>query len=132
MKQPKINCQDLANVTVTYKILADTIAHMFIGAFEGGSSNWLVSAEQSAGDKPSNPNLVWWGSQNIYNERLEITVIDYEKTVRVIKWKDIQRGLNTMAEIQPLAFSQLISENDDMYTADAFLQCIVFGEVVYG
>lgn len=44
----------------------------------------------------------------------------------------IQRGVKIMAEKYPRHFGDWLSENDDAITGDVFLQCCLFGEVVYG
>jgi len=44
----------------------------------------------------------------------------------------IQRGVKIMAEKYPRHFGDWIAENDDATTGDVFLQCCLFGEVVYG
>lgn len=44
----------------------------------------------------------------------------------------ITRGLATMARIAPRHFSDILTENDDAVTADVFVQCCLFGEIVYG
>jgi hypothetical protein len=37
-----------------------------------------------------------------------------------------------MAADYPRHFADLVNENDDADTGDAFVQCCVFGEVIYG
>lgn len=44
----------------------------------------------------------------------------------------IQRGVKIMAEKYPRHFGDWIKENDDAITGDVFLQCCLFGEVIYG
>ena len=45
---------------------------------------------------------------------------------------DIQKGLETMRDKYPHHWADLVEENDDLITGDVFLQCAVFGELVYG
>ena len=49
----------------------------------------------------------------------------------ILDMKAIQRGVKVMAERYPGHFSDWVSENDDAITGDVFLQCCLFGEVVY-
>ncbi len=41
-------------------------------------------------------------------------------------------GLRVMAQDYPTHFEAFMTENDDAITGDVFLQCVVFGEVIYG
>lgn len=43
----------------------------------------------------------------------------------------IQKGLEVMARQEPEQFSYILDENDDEVTADIFIQCCLFGEVLY-
>mgnify|MGYP001581140220 CR=1 FL=1 len=46
--------------------------------------------------------------------------------------RKIKRGLTAMAKKEPKHFADFIKEDDDQITADVFLQCCLFGEVIYG
>ena len=46
--------------------------------------------------------------------------------------KEILRGLEVMADKYPNHFGDAIAGNDDATTGDVFLQCCVFGDVLYG
>lgn len=46
--------------------------------------------------------------------------------------KAIKKGLNIFAEKYPVHFGNWLSEDDDAITGDVFVQCCLFGEVVYG
>jgi len=41
-------------------------------------------------------------------------------------------GLKVMAEKYPRHFADMMADNDDAITGDVFLQCCLFGEVLYG
>ena len=57
------------------------------------------------------------------NDRLRFHKLDLEK---------VKKGLKCFAKYQPKHFADFISENEDGTTADVFLQCCLFGEVLYG
>jgi hypothetical protein len=42
------------------------------------------------------------------------------------------KGLQVMAEKYPVHFNNFDSDNFDAETGDVFLQCSLFGEIVYG
>jgi hypothetical protein len=44
----------------------------------------------------------------------------------------LHQGLQVMAEKCPNYFRDLMNDNDDAFTADVFLQCCLWGEVIFG
>jgi len=50
----------------------------------------------------------------------------------VIKKADLIRGLETMGKDYPRHMSDFLRENEDAITGDVFLQCVCFGETIYG
>ncbi len=44
----------------------------------------------------------------------------------------IERGLRIFVEKCPARFGEFLAENEDANTGDCFLQCCLFGELVYG
>jgi hypothetical protein len=44
----------------------------------------------------------------------------------------IEKGLTIMAEKYPRHWSDFVQENDDAETSDVFLQCALFGEIIFG
>jgi hypothetical protein len=49
-----------------------------------------------------------------------------------LDFKAIENGLKIMAEKYARHFDDFINENDDSATGDVFIQCCLFGEIVYG
>lgn len=49
-----------------------------------------------------------------------------------LNMKAIKKGLNIFAEKCPRHFGNWLSEDDDAITGDVFVQCCLFGEIVYG
>lgn len=117
---------------ITYELTADRICDMFVGAFEGGSNYWINTAQKEAGAEPKDKGLVWWGNPNIYQEGLEFRVLDIDAVNHHITWADIIKGIEVFAVKSPSQFSNMVNESGDGFTADCFLQYIVFGELVYG
>jgi len=94
------------------------------------------------------PNWVWTENECPYREdrsegfkslRLNLPcVLKYSNPdkgpdvlERVVTELCVQTALELMAEQYPHHFRDLISENDDIETADVFLQLLVLGDVVY-
>jgi hypothetical protein len=51
--------------------------------------------------------------------------------IHVLNLPKIKRGLTVMAKKEPIEFANFIKGDYDMNTGDAFLQCCLFGEVIY-
>lgn len=55
-----------------------------------------------------------------------------EPVTYILNLTMIKKGLTVMAKKQPAEFADFIKGNYDMTTGDVFLQCCLFGEVIYG
>jgi len=55
-----------------------------------------------------------------------------DTTERRLDRAALLRGIEIMAAKYPRHFANVVSENDDAETGDVFLQCCLFGEIVYG
>lgn len=55
-----------------------------------------------------------------------------EKEEWTLTHSKLIKGLQTMATKYPHHFNNFIKDNDDAETADVFVQCCLFGEIVYG
>jgi hypothetical protein len=51
---------------------------------------------------------------------------------KVIKGAAIEKGLKAMAKHCPRRLAFILNEDYDALDADAFMQCVVFGKLVYG
>jgi len=51
---------------------------------------------------------------------------------RRLDLESIRKGLNVMASNYPRHFADFLNEAADAITADVFLQCCLFGELIYG
>jgi hypothetical protein len=62
-------------------------------------------------------------------------VVEYDddtETKHVLDGDVLARGMKCFIDTEPGHFADFISEQDDASTADAFLQCCLFGKQVYG
>lgn len=55
-----------------------------------------------------------------------------EPTVYRLTMDALKRGLTIMGEKYPHLMAQFVNENEDVITGDAFVQCALLGEIVYG
>jgi len=62
-----------------------------------------------------------------------VSIMDIEKNKHYwLNLKAVKRGLTTMAKKESKHFADFISEDFDQTTGDIFLQCCLFGKVIYG
>lgn len=129
---------------------------LLICALEGGSNYWYTNAdygvpEDRMEEVAAAANGVWKGHwAPFYGGVLYLEVsfegdelprwngqefenVEAGDGVRwAIRQADLERGLRTMSEKFPRAMSDLLKENEDADTGDAFLQCVCFGDIIYG
>lgn len=97
------------------------IADLFVTAYEGGSNHWLDRTMGRQHGHNYGPNMTAY-----------IVFADDDHTPYSISWNTIQTGLKIMQRDYPRHWADLINDNMDADTADVFLQCVCFGEIVYG
>jgi hypothetical protein len=119
------------NTEINYPITEERVFCVLTSAFEGGSNYWISSVE-IGDDKTGVPRMSWTFVQDIplVGGCLEIT--DDEGNVHALNKDKLCEGLKTMATKFQRHFMDLITENDDAETGDVFLQCCLFGDVIYG
>jgi len=126
---------DKLTVQTTIDVDFRDIANLLCSAFEGGSSYWAEISDYT------HPRNIWpWEAGHLYpyvqyplSEGGAVIVSDTEDDkIYTLDLAAIQRGIQAMATIAPRHFADLINENIDSETGDVFLQCCVFGEIVYG
>jgi len=62
---------------------------------------------------------------------VDFTTVD-DKTIRRLDRGIIERGLLAMMTKAPRHFGNWLAEREDAETGDVFVQCCLFGEIVYG
>lgn len=62
-----------------------------------------------------------------------ITIADHENDgqVETLTLAKLKKGLQVLAKKYPETWSDILSENYDMYTADSLVQCALFGDIIY-
>ncbi len=123
------------------QITKEQIANLLCSAFEGGSNYWYMivrhieptTRERFTGldhyyphiDHPLSPGGA------IVIETLEKDEINGQKEW-TLDYAACEKGLQVMAEKYPSHFADFIQEEEDATTGDVYLQCCLFGEVVFG
>jgi hypothetical protein len=141
-----------ATVVVPKEISEDQVLGLFCCACEDGSAYWaqtnasdselaegLVVADFRAGGKMAREDYFPAYQLIPFAEGCTLFITDFsveedgEKPKRYPLNREImQRGLQVMAEKFSRHFNDFLEENDDAITGDVFLQCCVFGDVIYG
>lgn len=122
----------------------ERITNCITGTIEGGSTYWC-NTFQTADDNTStslyqsirNAGDVWYDSE-VFWEQGGKAILEFDKPTdadsgtRTIGKAELVNGLAVMASVAPRHFGDLINENDDATTHDVFLQCVLFGEIIFG
>lgn len=118
--------------TVKTEVTDERLNDLLCSAMEGGSNYWYVI------NKHINPNNV-----KVEHPHLDLPFIegcgleigdieDDEAEPQILNRESIAKGLQVMADKYSHHFNNFMTENDDAETGDVFLQCCLFGDIVYG
>lgn len=133
-------------MNIALDITDETLRNILCCAFEGGANYWIDSIDavlasgislddfDKGGERQPKGHYWHWSQLVPLTEgcAVVITVQDEPgKTFRLDR-DAIQKGLKVMATKCPKHFGDLLAENEDATTGDVFVQCCIFGEVVYG
>lgn len=141
--------QPITQLTITpsLTIPLQRISDLLCSAFEGGSNYWYMIESQN---EPTRFDFLSDAefAKSMNREPTMYPHIDYplnpggsltitangdgERTSWVLNLEAIEKGLVVFMEKCPRHWADFMAENDDAITADCFLQCCLFGEVVYG
>ncbi len=130
-------------VNVTLPVSFDLITNAIVGAIEGGSGYWchtflpLPESNDIVADIRSKGGSIWYSETEFWTRgggaRVEFDPpTEKDDGFRFVGKTHLEAGLTKMAAIAPQHFADLINENDDATTHDVFLQCVLFGEIIFG
>lgn len=113
---------------VQIEISRDEIENILINAFYSGIGQW---AEVKKVNKPKDVEIACWEVSPISGG--SILIYDFhEKKIYNLNLKKIEKGLKVMSQKFPKHFADFLSGNDDAITADVFIQCCLFQDIIYG
>lgn len=136
---------DQISISVSTKLefSGERIANLLCCAFEGGSNYWytivgyqfadgIEYADFSEGGKFTDPDNYFHPCEIVpLHEGCAVLVSDGEDTVALDRAL-LASGLKALAEKYPHHFKNFMDDHEDADTGDVFLQCCLFGELVYG
>lgn len=129
-------------VKAEIEVPLERIVNCIIGAIEGGSNYWLNSFYASKGSKALRARLkaddkIWYAEEEFWTEGGEAD-LEFDQPSEgaadkaTINLTALTNGLTIMASKCPSHFADLMAENDDAITHDVFIQCVLFGEIIFG
>lgn len=130
------------SVSVNVNVPTSTIRDLLTGAIEGGSNYWGAFREDpnfiksiTESDKHAyveSEGGKYYARYDIENPYYCLRVSDVEGgTTYNVTLESFVNGLKVMADRYPQHFKDVITENHDAVTSDVFIQCAVFGEIVF-
>ncbi len=124
----------MKTIKVEVEVKEEIIENNLVAALEGGSNYWyeIVGYKNK---KPQRKEPYW--SAYITTPLSEDGVLkikDNEGKGKVynLTRNKLIKGLKVMANKCPIHFGEIMNEDGDATTGDVFLQCALFGEVIYG
>lgn len=140
-KKVKIECTMLVDV--------ERMRDMLTCAFEGGSNYWYTVNEDKTvlaeglkyedfqeGGKCTDPDNYAHPLEIIpFTKGCSLFIEDKNEPDEPGKRLDraaLKTGLQIMADTYPRHFADMQQQNDDACTGDVYLQCCLFGEVIFG
>lgn len=133
-------------IMVPVEIDMDKVTNAIVGFVENGYSPWASnfrkqeSKETIIADGQRPKESIWYSERQFW-ELGGIAIFDYDRPEDpegsmlgsfVMGTAELTEGLRKMANVAPQHFADLLNENDDAVTHDVFVQCVVFGEIIYG
>lgn len=118
---------------IAIEISNKRIKDLLCNALEGGSNYWYIIKKYNYSKEHPTPELEFPHLDlPFFGGSLTIKDIDGDMPNKILDYKALEKGLQILADKYPTNFADFISENDDAITGDVFLQCALYGEVIFG
>lgn len=125
-------------ITITKDIELQRISDLLCCALEGGSNYWyMIEAykQPMMWDFDSNETEGKHYAQDYplnAGGALKISDMEDDDKIYWLNMDAIKKGLQVMADKFPVHFGDFLGEDEDAATGDIFLQCCLFGDIIYG
>ena len=123
---------DEITISVPITVSEQMLSNLLISALEGGSNYWI--RELSLFDRYAKRTRRLTDNP-VRNLQSIMVLADDDGTwyrVDMPPHPCLEKGLKIMAANHTNHFTNLINDDDDAETGDVFIQCCIFGEVLYG
>ena len=120
---------------VTHLVSDERLGDLLCNALEGGSNYWYMIDSFNYPEGKSKDNMpLQFRHLELPFKGGSLTISCTEDTSikpAVLGYHAIRRGIRRMAKLYPRHYADFINEDDDAITGDVFLQCCLFGEVIF-
>lgn len=130
-------------VNIPVKIRHEVIADLISSALNSGISYWCSNCTVKLGPNVTKEiintkyNTMWYASYVPFfpDSFISFQLFDvecFDGEIKVLNIESITKGLEILANKYNNHFSNIIEENYDAETADVFIQCCIFGDIIFG
>ena len=128
-------------LSVSLPVKWPLITNTIVGVLEGASREWLcgyeyISTPDGVPEKsPEGPRYAreeFWSGGGIMSFSYDDPDNPGQVVAKKLDADAIAKGISIMVEKVFEDFADLYAENDDANTHDAFMQCALLGDIVYG
>ena len=122
------------DISVPFKIPEERVQDLLITATEGGIGYWCQITSYACSEGKTTKDYTYPHFEVIMDGgRMQIT--EFEEDDQPKHWIDrtsLTLGLQRLASTRPEDWKDFMKENEDICTADIFIQLAVFNEIKYG
>ena len=130
------------SVQVEVEVHPQRLTDLLCGALEGGSNYWYMIENFDKHDVDTGEQVEYMHEAPMAGGWIEFSAcgddgdygqFSYGGCNRFrLDWAGMKTGLKVMASKYPEHMAIFLDENDDAETSDVYLQCCLFGELVFG
>jgi hypothetical protein len=110
---------------IDYPLTSEQLSDLLVTAFEGGSNYWIGKVELVSPNSEENHN--WYADQVVLEKEFEIQITTDDGDQYVLNKSIISRN-----KTPHWVANDLMNDNMDAETADAWLQNALFNDIIYG
>lgn len=120
------------SVEVTIKFDIERIKDLLCAAFEGGTGYWCSIRGYKYPNGKTKDDYEFRHCEVVPDGGTMILVETEENREWELTQERLMFGLKVMSTQYPEHFNDFLRENEDATTGDVFVQCCLFGTIIYG
>lgn len=138
MEKKKMNRAEYLEKFIDNTFTKTFLSDLFSTAFYG--SSWFCVSYSEVNDEALIKDVKSkndcrediWADLLLRGGKIAVSDIEDGEKTHVLTLDDIKNGFVIVMAKYPSMFEAIVEETEDLYDADAVIQCAIFGEVVYG